>query len=98
MLTHPTFADEKRTARIEQRVSPRTKSLIERAAALQGLTASEFMIVHGVSAAQDTINRLERTRAEVRDRKVFLQVFGDASANHSLVDLFILHASATQNH
>ena len=97
MSTLRTLTDEKRTARIEQRVSPRTKSLIEHAAALQGLTASEFMIAHGVSAAQDTINRLEGTRLEAEDRKAFLQAFDDEAANDTLIDLFALHARVTPN-
>lgn len=97
MLRLPTFADEKRTARIEQRVSPRTKGLIEHAAALQGLTASEFMIAHGVSAAQDTINRLEGTRLVAEDRTAFLRALDDESANDTLTDLFALHAQASQN-
>jgi uncharacterized protein (DUF1778 family) len=97
MLPLQAITDEKRTARIEQRVSPRTKNLIEHAAALQGLTASEFMIAHGVSAAQDTINRLEGTRLAAEDRKAFLQAFDDESANDSLIDLFALHARVTPN-
>lgn len=97
VLTLPTFADEKRTARIEQRVSPRTKSLIEHAAALQGLTASEFMIAHGVTAAQDTINRLEGTRLVAEDRRAFLQALDDESANDTLTGLFVLHAQASQS-
>src|SRR5258708_37171741 len=87
-----TSTDQKRTARIEQRMSPQTKSLIEHAAALQGLTASEFMVAHCVSAARDTINRLEDTRLAADDRMSFLQAFDAKLTNDTWIGLFASYA------
>ncbi len=75
-----------RTARLEQRVSPETKDLLERAARLQGVNASEFMIAHAVSAARETIARLEGTILAPEDREAFMKAF-DAEPTPALVAL-----------
>ena len=82
---------ERRTARLEQRMHPSTKALIEHAASLQGMNASEFVLAHSVSAARATINRLETTRLAPEDRDAFVRAFEDESVNAALVDIFRLH-------
>jgi uncharacterized protein (DUF1778 family) len=61
-----------KTARLEARISPEQKALLERAAALSGRTLSEFV----VSSAQETAARLVREQEVmnlgVRDRKAFV--------------------------
>jgi uncharacterized protein (DUF1778 family) len=91
MLRFNEVKDEKRSARMEQRMAPTDKELIERAAALQGVTASEFVLSHSVTAARDTINRLEVTRLTPDDRDAFMRAFDDERINESLVDVLRLH-------
>jgi len=85
-------AEERRSARLEQRMSPGIKNLIERAAALQGVTASEFVLAHSVIAARETINRLEVTRLEPKDRDAFLHALDDETVNDALVDVLKLRS------
>jgi uncharacterized protein (DUF1778 family) len=91
----PSESNERRSARLEQRMAPSTKELIEHAAALQGMNASEFVLAHSVSAARDTINRLESTRLAPEDRDAFMRAFEDESINRALVDVFKVHRRAT---
>lgn len=90
MLAFESVRESKRTARIEQRLSPRDKELIEHAAALQGVTPSEFVLSHSVTAARETISRLEVTRLAPEDREAFMRAFEDESVNEALVDIFAL--------
>jgi uncharacterized protein (DUF1778 family) len=76
-------------------MAPSTKQLIEHAAALQGMNASEFVLAHSVSAAHETINRLETTRLTPEDRDAFRRAFEDESINATLADLFDLHRRVT---
>ena len=96
-MLESTGSSERRSARLEQRMHPSTKELIERAASLQGMNASEFVLAHSVSAARDTINRLEATRLAPEDREAFVRAFEDESVNASLVDIFKLHRRTSAN-
>ena len=87
---------ERRTERLEQRLSPQAKKVIERAAALQGVTASEFARSQTLRAANETINRMETTRLTSEDREAFLCAFDDRTPNEALIDLFELHARVTE--
>jgi uncharacterized protein (DUF1778 family) len=80
-----------RTARMEQRTTPETKALIERAAFLQGVNASEFLVAHGAAAARETIRRLEGTVIRQEDRDAFMRAFDDTEPNNDLVNLMALH-------
>ena len=61
-----------RTARLEARITPVQKALLERAAALSGRSLSEFV----VSSAQETAARMVREQEAMtlgaRDRKAFV--------------------------
>lgn len=83
-----------RTARLEQRMAPETKELIERAARLRGVNASEFLIACGAEAARETIARLEGTVLTPADRDAFMRAFG-AEPMPALVDLMSLHSEVT---
>ena len=97
MLAFTIHNDEgRRTERLEQRLSPRAKEVIEHAAALQGVTASEFARSHTMQAAHETIRRMEVTRLAPEDRDAFLRAFDDERPNEALVDLFELHAQVTR--
>lgn len=94
MLAFETVRESKRTARIEQRLSPRDKELIEHAAALQGVTPSEFVLSHSVTAARETISKLEMTRLAPEDRDAFMRAFEDQDLNEELMNVLDLHAAA----
>ena len=92
MLAFKTFDPAgPRDDRMEQRVSKVDKGLIERAAALQGLKASEFVTSVAITAARDTLNKLGSTVLKEEDVAAFMQAFEDAQANKDLTDLFRLH-------
>jgi len=97
MLSFTTYNDdERRSERLEQRLSPRAKEVIEHAAALQGVTASEFARSHTMQAAQETINRMEVTRLAPEDRTAFLRALDDDRPSQPLIDIFELHAEITE--
>lgn len=89
---HPESGAKK--VRMEQRTTQETKELIERAARLQGVNASEFVVAHVVQAARETINRLEVTTLTTADREAFMRAF-DAEPTRELVDLMRLHEDVT---
>lgn len=95
MLAFETVRKSKRTARLEQRLSPRDKDLIEHAAALQGVTPSEFVLSHTVTAARETISKLEVTRLTPEDREAFMRAFEDEALNEELIGVLSLHAAAS---
>jgi uncharacterized protein (DUF1778 family) len=95
MLAFETVRESKRTARIEQRLSPRDKELIEHAAALQGVTPSEFVLSHSVTAARETISKLEVTRLAPEDRDAFVRAFEDQELNETLIGIFELRNAAS---
>lgn len=84
-----------RTARLESRVTPETKALIDRAAILQGVTSTEFLIAHCTVAARETIRRLEGTVLRREDRDAFMRAFDDTTPNEALVDLMAMHKRVT---
>lgn len=88
--------DERRTERLEQRLSSRAKAVIEHAAALQGVTPSEFARSHTIQAASETISRMEVTRIALEDREAFLRAFNDERPNEALIDIFEIHARVTE--
>lgn len=92
-MAFETLDETKRTLRMEQRISPRDKELIEHAASLQGITPSEFVISQSVTAARETISRLEVTKLAPEDREAFLRAFEDEEVNEALVDVFRLRSA-----
>ena len=92
-MAFDTLAETKRTLRMEQRISPRDKELIEHAASLQGMTPSEFVVSQSVTAARETISRLEVTKLAHEDREAFLRAFEDEEVNKTLVDVFRLRSA-----
>ena len=83
-----------KTVRLEQRTTPETKELIEQAARLQGVKASEFVIAHAAIAARETINRLEVTTLTADDCDAFMRAF-HAEPTPSLVELMRAHHEIT---
>jgi uncharacterized protein (DUF1778 family) len=95
MLRFRQQPDGTRSARMEQRTTPETKDLIERAAQLQGVNASEFLIAHGAAAALETIRRFESTVLRPEDRDAFMRAFDDDKPNKALIDLMAMHKRVT---
>ncbi|HEX6861154.1 MAG TPA: DUF1778 domain-containing protein [Caulobacteraceae bacterium] len=62
----------KRAERLETRVTPEQKTLIEHAAALQGRTVTDFVLTSLQEAAQRAIETHERLTLTIRDRHAFV--------------------------
>jgi uncharacterized protein (DUF1778 family) len=62
-----------RAQRLETRVTAEQKNLIERAAALQGRTITDFVLTSVQDAARRTIEEHEQLELSVRDSKAFVE-------------------------
>ncbi len=62
-----------RSARLEARVSPETKSLCQKAARIQGSTLTEFVVNCAVDAAKRTVRENEFAELTQRDRTAFVE-------------------------
>lgn len=60
------------SARLEMKLNQQTKDLIERAAAISGLSLADYAVSNLVQAAMQTIERHERLILSERDRDQFL--------------------------
>ncbi len=97
MLTfhaEPTATGQK-TARMEQRTTEQAKNLIERAAALLGVNASEFTVAAAAKAARETLRDYETTTIRPEDHAAFLRALDETEPPDDLVALMRLHAQAT---
>ena len=61
-----------RAARLETRVTAEQKKLIERAAALQGRTVTDFVLASVQDAARRTIEEHQQLELSVRDSEAFV--------------------------
>jgi uncharacterized protein (DUF1778 family) len=61
----------RRRERLEARISPEQKALLERAAALEGRSLTDFVVASAQAAAQETIERHEIIGLTARDSLVF---------------------------
>ena len=59
--------------RVAARVTPETKALLARAAAIQGRTVTDFMVQSTVEAAQRVIREHEYIDLSQRDRRAFIE-------------------------
>src|SRR5580704_13073864 len=62
-----------RAGRLETRVTPDQKNLIERAAALQGRTVTDFVLTSVQDAARRAIEEHQRIDLSVRDSQAFVE-------------------------
>ena len=88
------FPDAK-TARMEQRTTAAAKALIEEAARMLGINASEFTVAAATRAARETLRRYETTVLQPEDREAFLEALDATEPTTDMVDLMALHARAT---
>ncbi len=61
-----------KTARLELRVTPSQKELIERAAAIKGRSTTDFVFSAAQEAANRTLREYEQMSLMKRDREVFV--------------------------
>lgn len=72
-------------ARMDFRVKQDQKSLIERAASVEGRTVTDFAIAALIKAAHETIERSTLTTLSTRDASAFLRMLdSDAAPNAAL--------------
>ena len=64
---------DKRHERLEARVSQYQKSLIQRAADLQGRSLSDFVVQSAQEAARKAIEETQVMRLSARDSKIFVE-------------------------
>lgn len=71
--TAATTVDNSRGARLEARISPTQKSLLQRAAALSGRTLSEFVVASAQEAAFKVIEDHESIRLSRAEQTAFVK-------------------------
>jgi len=69
-----------RQARLETRLAAEQKALIERAAALEGRSLSDFVLANTLAAAVETIQRHEIIRLTARDSLAFAEALANPPA------------------
>ena len=77
--TEPTV-DKNRGARLEARISPMQKSVLQRAAALSGRTLSEFVVASAHEAASKVIQEHELIRLTRAEQTAFVKALLAPSA------------------
>ena len=68
-----TTTDNSRGARLEARISPTQKNVLQRAAALSGRTLSEFVVVSAQEAAAKVIQDHESIRLSRAEQTAFVK-------------------------
>ena len=85
-----------KTERLEVRVEPAHKQLIERAAALTGQVVSQFVVSSALKGAEEVLRQTEWTVLAARDREAFLEIIdSDEQPTSSLIHAFERHATPT---
>ena len=77
MTTAASKSTRTRAQRLEARVTAEQKSLVERAAALQGRTVTDFVLTSVQEAARRTIEEQQRLALSVRDSEAFVAALLD---------------------
>jgi uncharacterized protein (DUF1778 family) len=81
----------RKTARLEQRTTQQAKELIEQAACLLGVNASDFVVAAAAKAARETLRDYEQTRLTAPAHDAFLRALDATSPSDKLVDLMRMH-------
>lgn len=81
----------RKTARLEQRTTEQAKELIEQAASLLGVNASDFMVSVATKAARETLRDYEQTRLTAPAHDAFLRALDATQPTDTLVDLMRMH-------
>lgn len=67
-----------RVERLEARITPEVKRLIQEAAEIEGRTMSEFLIASAQAAAKKVIDEYQTMKLTARDRDVFVAALLDS--------------------
>ncbi len=85
-------ARQARTERVQMRIDPAAKSLLERAAALSNTTVSAFIVSHALKAASHLIRERERFVVSDQDWNLFFDALADPpEPNAALRKAFVAH-------
>ncbi len=85
-----------KSARMEQRTTQETKDLIEKAAGLLGVNASEFTVAAAAKAARDTLRDYEATALQPSAHATFMAALEATEPTESLTGLMTLHAEVSK--
>ncbi len=89
---------EKKTARLEQRTKPRVKETIERAAAVIGVDASDFVTDAAYRAALATLEACHRTTLDAAASKAFFDAMDRIGGpNDAMRDLMADYEGMVEN-
>ena len=80
---------------MEQRTTPAAKELIEQAARMLGVNASEFTVAAATQAARATLRDYHSTALRPEAHSAFLEALDATAPSADLVDLMALHAEVT---
>ncbi len=81
-----------RTERVQMRIDPAAKRMLERAAALSNTTVSAFVVNHALEAADHLIRERERLVVSDRDWNLFFDALVDPpEPNAALREAFTAH-------
>ena len=80
-----------KTARMEQRTTKQAKDLIEQAACLLGVNASEFMVAVAAKAARETVRDYEQTKLTAPAHQEFMRALDATEPSDKLVALMKMH-------
>ncbi len=80
-----------KTARMEQRTTRQAKELIEQAAYLLGVNASEFMVSVAAKAARETLRDYEQTKLTAPAHQEFMRALDATEPSAKLVALMKMH-------
>ena len=81
---------------MEQRTTPQAKELIERAACLLGINASEFTVAAAAKMARETLRDYESTALQPSAHAAFMAAMEATEPTKGLVDLMTLHAEVSK--
>jgi uncharacterized protein (DUF1778 family) len=85
-----------KSVRMEQRTTQQTKELIERAACLLGVNASEFTVAAAAKAARETVRDYESTVLQPSAHAAFVKAMEATEPTADLVALMKLHANVSK--
>lgn len=85
-----------KSVRMEQRTTPQAKELIERAACLLGVNASEFTVAAAAKAARDTLRDYESTALQPSAHAAFMDALDSTEPTQAMVDIMTLHAEVSK--
>lgn len=84
-------ATGQKTVRMEQRTTEKAKELIEQAACLLGVHASDFVLSVAAKAARETLRDYEQTKLTAPAHQEFMKALDATEPSAKLISLMRLH-------